>query len=308
MNGKKILPLCIVGAGCLWGLMGLFIRRFDEFGIDSMTIVFIRALFTAVITMAGLAIFKRELLKIRLKDIPIFAGAGLLSIVFFNLCYFSAIKEMSLSVAAILLYTSPVFVMLLSAVFFKERVTAQKIIAMTVSIFGLCLVTGLFEGQASVSLSGILFGIGSAFGYALYSIFTRAAINRGYNPLTITGWSFTFAAFFSAFTANYKACGEMLATDIGMLGFSAVFAVVVTVLPYALYSLGLTGTENGKAAILASAEPVAATIYGALFFGEIPSVMGVIGIVTVIAGILICGSNGKSEKGKENESKNENYG
>ena len=84
--------------------------------------------------------------------------------------------------------------------------------------------------------------------------------------------------------------------------------MVVTVLPYALYSLGLTGTENGKAAILASAEPVAATLYGAVFFGEIPSVIGVIGIATVIVGILICGSNGKYEKENENESKNENYG
>lgn len=299
MKSKKILPICIIGAGCLWGLMGLFIRQFDKFGIDSMTIVFIRAFFTAVITMVGMAIFKRKLLKIRLKDIWIFAGAGLLSIVFFNLCYFSAIKEMSLSVAAILLYTSPIFVMLLSAIFFKEKITVRKIVAMAVSIFGLCLVTGLFEGQISVSLSGILFGIGSAFGYALYSIFTRAAINRGYNPLTITGWSFTFAAIFSAFLTDYKACSEMLTADISMLGFSAIFAVVVTVLPYALYSLGLTGTENGKAAILASAEPVAATIYGALFFGEIPSVIGIIGIITVIAGILICGSEGK--RGNKNE-------
>ena len=304
MKNKKILPLCIVGAGCLWGLMGLFIRRFNEFCIDSMTIVFIRAFFTAVITMAGMAVFGRKLLRIRLKDIWIFAGAGLLSIVFFNLCYFSAIKEMSLSVAAILLYTSPIFVMLLSAVFFKEKITARKIAAMAVSIFGLCLVTGLFEGAISVSLSGILFGIGSAFGYALYSIFTRAAINRGYNPLTITGWSFTFAALFSAFLADYGACSEMLTADISMLGFSAIFAVVVTVLPYALYSLGLTGTENGKAAILASAEPVAATLYGAVFFGEIPSVMGIVGIVIVIAGILICGSNGKMKRRNENENRN----
>lgn len=299
MNSKKILPLCIVGAGCLWGLMGLFIRRFSEFGIDSMTIVFIRALFTAVITMAGMTIFSRKLLKIRLKDIWIFAGAGLLSIVFFNLCYFSAIKEMSLSVAAILLYTSPIFVMLLSAVFFKEKITVRKVTAMLISIFGLCLVTGLFEGEATVSLSGILFGIGSAFGYALYSIFTRAAINRGYNPLTITGWSFTFAAVFSAFLADYNVCAQMLEADISMLGFSAIFAVVVTVFPYALYSLGLTGTENGKAAILASAEPVAATVYGALFFGELPSVIGIIGIITVIVGILICGSKGKRRN--ENE-------
>ncbi len=295
---KKLLPLCIVTAGCLWGLMGFFVRRFNEYGIDSLTIVFLRAFFTAVITAIGILIYKKELIRIKLRDIWIFAGSGLLSIVFFNYCYFSAVSVMSLSVAAILLYTSPVFVMLLSAVIFKERVTARKIAAMVISIIGLSLVTGIFEGGASVTVTGILFGIGSAFGYALYSIFTRLAINRGYHPFTITCWSFIWAAVFSAFTVNYDACFKMIETDIAMLPFTVLFAITVTVLPYILYSLGLTGTENGKAAVLASAEPVAATVYGALFFGEIPSLIGIIGIVTVIAAILISGSTDRTKENK----------
>lgn len=300
---KKFLPLCIVTAGCLWGLMGFFVRRFNDFGIDSLTIVFLRAFFTAVITSVGILIYKKELIRIKLRDVWIFAGAGLLSIVFFNYCYFSAVSVMSLSVAAILLYTSPIFVMLLSAVIFKERITAKKTAAMLISIFGLSLVTGIFEGNASVTVTGILFGIGSAFGYALYSIFTRLAINRGYHPLTITCWSFIWAAVFSAFAVNYDACFNMIESDIAMLPFTVLFAVTVTVLPYVLYSLGLTGTENGKAAVLASAEPVAATVYGVFFFGEIPSIPGIIGIVIVIAAILISGSPDK-KKEKKNERNN----
>lgn len=285
-------------AGCLWGLMGFFVRRFNDFGIDSLTIVFLRAFFTAIITSLGILIYKKELIRIKLRDVWIFAGAGLLSIVFFNYCYFSAVSVMSLSVAAILLYTSPIFVMLLSAVIFKERITAKKTAAMVISIFGLSLVTGIFEGDASVTVTGILFGIGSAFGYALYSIFTRLAINRGYHPLTITCWSFIWASVFSAFTVNYDACFKMIESDIAMLPFTVLFAVTVTVLPYVLYSLGLTGTENGKAAVLASAEPVAATVYGAVFFGEIPSILGIIGIVTVIAAILISGSPDRKKENK----------
>ena len=62
---------------------------------------------------AALALFRRDLLKVRAKDLWIFVGGGMASIILFNYCYFQTIQRASLSTAAILLYTSPVFVLLL---------------------------------------------------------------------------------------------------------------------------------------------------------------------------------------------------
>lgn len=268
--------------------MGIFVRRFNALGISSMSIVFIRAFFTAVMIFAFAAVFRPSALKVRLGDLWIFACTGLLSIVFFNFCYFSGIAVTSLSVAAILLYTSPVFVMLLSALFFRETITARKVMAIVLSIGGLALVTGVFSDTVRVSSVGVLYGIGSAVGYALYSIFSRLALNRGYAPLTITGWSFAFAALFSAFFCDFPLLAGLYGAAPGMLLHSLVFALMVSVLPYLLYAYGLTGTENSIAAVIASIEPVAATLFGAVLFGEYPSLSSLLGIALVLGSLTLC--------------------
>ncbi|MBQ5331784.1 MAG: EamA family transporter [Oscillospiraceae bacterium] len=293
---KKISVLCIIASGCLWGTLGIFVRDFSEYGISSMTVVFLRSVLTALFTMGAMALFRRDELKIKLRHLWIFAGMGLLSIVFFNFCYFTAVTLMPLSAAAILLYTSPVFVMLLSALFFKERITRRKLLSAGIAIIGLVLVTGVIGDAAAITPSGILYGLGSAFGYALYSIFSRAAINRGYSALTVTGWAFTFSALFSAAAADMNALGNMLAVKPSMGIYAAVFAIVASVLPYLLYSLGLKGTDNSTAAVIASVEPVAATLFGMILYGEIPSLSAAAGIILVISALAVSVCEGPAAK------------
>ena len=60
--------------------------------------------------------------KIKPKDIPLFLALGLVSILFFTCCYFTAIRLMTMSTAAILLYTSPIWVMILAIIFLKEKI------------------------------------------------------------------------------------------------------------------------------------------------------------------------------------------
>lgn len=286
---KKIdlSPLWIAIAGVLWGFMGLFIRRFSEYGVESMSVVFLRSLFTAAAALMFCFVTDRKSLRIKLKDIWIFIGTGLGSIVFFNYCYFTAINMMSLSAAAILLYTSPIFVTVLSAVIFRERITPKKIIAVVLSVGGLVLVTGIIGSGTPVSGLGIAFGIMSAIGYALYSIFTRFAINRGYSSFVCIGYSFLFAAVFSAFFADMNAIGDMLSSSPSMIGFTVIFTIVSSIAPYFLYNLGLKGTENGKAAVIASVEPVAATVLGILLYNEIPTPSAAIGIILVFAAMIL---------------------
>lgn len=106
-------PLLVLAAGSFWGLMGLLVRSLNEEGLSSMEICFVRAVITLVCMLAGLLLLDRKALKIRLKDIWCFVGTGALSVTFFNFCYFKTMTLTSLSVAAILLYTAPAFVMLM---------------------------------------------------------------------------------------------------------------------------------------------------------------------------------------------------
>ena len=87
--------------------------------------------------------FRRELLRIRLRDLWCFLGTGIGSIVFFNYCYFKTISLTSMSVAAVLLYTAPAIVMVLSRILFGERFTVRKVTALVMTFVGCIFVTGI---------------------------------------------------------------------------------------------------------------------------------------------------------------------
>ena len=283
----RLSPLYIIIAGALWGSMGLFVRRLGDAGCNSAEIAQLRSLVTAVILFLFLIIKERNLLRIRLRDIWCFIGTGVLSIVFFNLCYFTTIELTSLSVAAVLLYTAPAFVIVLSAILFKEQITKRKVIALILTFVGCVCVSGLIRGGASMTLKGFLIGIGAGVGYALYSIFSRFALERGYGSLTISFYTFFFAVFGTIPFVSMNRVLRAVTTSVGQTAFILLFGIVTTVLPYLLYTKGLEGVENGKASILASVEPVVATILGTLVFHEILHADEICGILLILGAILI---------------------
>lgn len=285
---KKIAPLFVLMAGVLWGSMGIFVRALNEEGLFSMDIVALRAIVAALSMLVFLVIFDKKLLRIKLKDIWVFLGSGIGSILFFNYCYFKAISLTSLSLAAILLYTAPAIVMFLSFILFNERFTGRKVIALILTFVGCILVTGVLNDTASVTAGGILAGLGAGFGYALYSIFSRFAIERAYNSLTITFYTFLIAAFGGLFLSDRVQVAKIVLSSPYMFIFCLIFGLVCTVVPYLLYTLGLNYVENSKASIIASVEPVAATFIGFFVFKEKISAMGLAGMVLVLAAMFLC--------------------
>lgn len=285
---KQIAPFLIFAAGCCWGCMGLFVRRFDRAGLDSMDIVLIRSVITVLLMTAFLAVYDRNLLRIRLRDIWCFLGTGILSLVFFSVCYFTEITLTSLSVAAVLLYTAPAFVMLLSCFLFGEKLTGRKLTALVMTFAGLVFVTGLAGSDKALSPKGILIGLGSGLGYALYSIFSRYALERGYHSLTITLYTFIFSAVGILPLADVKTCAGAVFSSGGMAAFALLYGVVTTAAPYILYTAGLEHTENGKASIIASVEPVVAALLGFFVFGEMLSPTKLLGVILVLGAIVLC--------------------
>lgn len=296
MKKKNLLdPVLIITAGVLWGLMGLFVRNLDSFGVTSMQIVALRAVFTALMMACVTLVYDRKLFKIKPKDLWCFFGTGICSIVFFNFCYFRTITLTSLSAAAVLLYTAPIMVMIMSVFLFKEKLTATKIIAAAVAFSGCALVTGAADGSLALNAAGVLTGLGSAFGYALYTIFGEYALKRGYNSITITLYTFIFASVGVLPFANVPDLAEKISVNPQIIGWGAVLALIVTVLPYLVYTLGLRTVEPGKASVMATVEPVVATLVGVIIFSEPLSASGVIGIILVAASLAMLNIN-KKEK------------
>ena len=297
MKKTYLSKLLILLAGILWGCMGFFVRPLNEKGLSSWDIVFLRAILTTLFMAILLLIKDKNLFKIKLRDLWCFGGTGLLSIVFFNLCYFKEITITSLSVAAILLYTAPAFVMIISAFCFKEQLTIKKICALILSFTGLIFVTGVLGGSGveKLTFSTIMIGLGAGLGYALYSIFSRFAIERGYESYTISFYTFLFASLATLIFAKPSAVARAVTSSSASAILAIVFVLVSTVIPYITYTLGLKSVENGQASIIASVEPVVATLNGVIWFKEKMSWSLVLGVILVLCGIVISNLNRKSK-------------
>ena len=282
----KIGIILIILAGCFWGSMGIFVRRLGDYGFNSIQIVSIRITLAALIFCVILLIKDRAGFRISLKDIPLFMGLGLGSILFFTVCYFSAIAIMSLSTAAILLYTSPIWIMLMSMLFFHEKMNGRKLAALILAFAGCVLVSGISGG--GMTLTGILLGLGSGIGYGLYSILGTVALRR-YSPYTVTTYTFVIAAMGSWVICQpadminrFKAAGSLS----GLILFCILTAVVTAVIPFLSYTLGLHTVEAGKAGILATIEPLVATVIGMICFSEPLTFLSATGIVLILAAIV----------------------
>lgn len=285
---KKTAVLFVLIAGALWGCIGIFVRQYSALGMSSMQTVAVRMVIAAVLFALFVLIYKRSLFIIRLKDLWIFLGSGVISVGLFTYCYFSSIELSSLSVAAVLLYTAPAFVMLFSLIFFKEKMTVMKAVSLAAAVLGCAMTTGVIGGTLSVTLSGFLFGLGSGICYALYSIFSRFALNRGYEPFTVTLYTFLFAAVFCLCVTDIRPVVGVVFADWGSFGYALLFALVSCVLPYVFYTLGLKKIRSSTASIIATIEPVVATVIGALLFSEPLSVpFGYLGIALVLLSVVL---------------------
>lgn len=292
---KKLAPVFVLSAGTLWGVMGVFVRKLGTYGFSPLQIACLRILFGAALFLMITGIFRRELLKIKLRDVGLFLGMGLLSLLLFTVCYFTTIHMASLSVAAILLYTSPIWVMLLSAVCFREKITGRKLLCAAMAFGGCVLVSGI-GSAASLSPAVIVTGLLSAVGYGLYSIFGTFALRR-YPPLTVTTYAFLFGAAGALVLCNpVEVAGIIRAAQNpgSLVLLLMVTAFVTAVMPYLLYTVGLNNLRASAAAIMASIEPVVATAAGALVFGEALTLPAFAGIALVLAAIVVLNCRAES--------------
>ena len=287
--------ILIIIAGLFWGSMGLFVRHLNALGFTSIQVACLRLVTAGIIFSLILLIKDPKGFKIQVRDIPLFLALGLVSILFFTCCYFTAIRLMTMSTAAILLYTSPIWVMVLSVIFLKEKITSRKVIALILAFAGCILVSG-FGGK--VTLTGVLAGLGSGLGYGLYSIFGTFAL-RKYKPLTVTCYTFLIAGAGSVFVSDPSDLFSKIAgagSTPAFAGFVLLTAVVTAVIPFLLYTIGLNKTTASKAAVLATVEPAAATLFGFFVMKESLGLIAVCGIVLVFAAIFVL----SFRTGKEN--------
>ncbi|UAC47025.1 DMT family transporter [Bacillus aquiflavi] len=281
-----MLPYMMIAAGAaLWGLIAIFVRGLSEYGFTAMEIVTIRVITASLLLIIiGLIRYRSEM-KVKVRDTYLFIGTGILSIVFFYWSYFTTINEMNVSLAVILLYTSPAFVTILSYIFLKEPLHMKKVFAVIGTIFGCVLIAGVSVGEANnVTMLGIVIGLCSGLGYALYSIFGKFAL-RKYEPFTVTLFTFVVAALFLLPVTRIWEKGALLQPEV--IGHAIGLGLFPTVIAFILYTKGLEKVESSKAGIIATVEPLVATFLSVFLYHESLTIFQIIGSVFILSSVLI---------------------
>ncbi|MFB3818582.1 MAG: DMT family transporter [Candidatus Methylomirabilales bacterium] len=282
---KDLRPVLTVLAGAtLLGSLGAWGRAVYRFEPDPMVVVTWRALIGAGALAVALGLRRPDLLRLRLRDLPFFLLYGFAGVTLNFWLYFSAVKYTSLAVAITLLYTYPVFVAILSALFLGERLTRAKLGAIGLTLAGCALVAQVYRAElVRLNLTGILFGLLTGLSMAAYSILGKRALGR-YAPWTVVLYAFATGGLFLAAGsgAGLRAAAAYPAVAWAWI---AGLALVPSLGGYALYTLGLRDLPASRASVIATWEVVTAAALGWLAFGERLAAPQVLGAALVCLGI-----------------------
>lgn len=287
---RRIYTLLPILAGFMFGSSGLFVRTLTQNGIDSTTLLFLRFTIAIIPIVIAIALSNRDLFKISLTDIPLILLCSI-CITGLNLCYNNSMNTIPLSLAAVLLSTAPIFVLIFAYVLFKEKITQKKLVCMFLAIFGCFLMTGILEDNiASFSLFGIISGIGAAVFWAIYLMSSKKSIESGKHTYTILFYSIIFISIALIPFTNFNQITAFVSINpTSTIIFLILHSTFSFALPYILSTISLNYMDSGVSSILLSgAEPVAALIFGLLIYSEIPTLIMLCGfILTMIAMMML---------------------
>lgn len=284
---RKHLAVCsILAAATLWGVQGLFSRALGELNIPGLPIMVVRNLGGAALLALVFLVADRTAFRVRLRELPLLALMGMCGVLGMNLLYYRSQQISSLAVAAILLYTAPTIVVLFSALIWKDPLTKRKLLALVLAFLGCGFVAGMLSGSLSISSQGLAVGLVNALAYASYTLFGRKALTW-HGPLTVLFYALLFAGLGGLVLCPAQEL-VLLGTTSGAMTQTLCMMVLSTVVPFVLYTKGLAGLgDSGKAAILASVEPVVAALLGIVAFGE-PLTLGVaLGLACVLGAVAL---------------------
>ena len=280
---KRAIVFCML-AGLMWGASGVFSNLLSPYGFSPLQLTATRGIVSGIAICIYVFFYNRRLFRVTPKQFMLHAAAGVTVFCTASLYYIS-MRTSSVSTAAVLMNTSPAFVMAFSVAFFREKLTWKKFIGLVV-----ILASGVLTGMR-FQIWGILTGIASGLCYSIYSIIAKQEARRGYDTLTATLYHFTVMGFVGLAFLNIPAYAVSVAKEpmvtIPLLIGIGLFTCVI---PYFLFSLSLNYVPVGTAAALGIVEPMAATVYSVVFFQEKLTAAGVVGIVMVLSACLIFAS------------------
>jgi drug/metabolite transporter (DMT)-like permease len=256
-----------------------------QFAVAPETIVFFRAAVALFVLLGVLATRRPDWLRIQWRDLPLFVGQGAIGIAAFYLSYVYAVHLAGASVAAVLMYTAPVWVTLYARRFLGERFDRHTLLSLAGALVGAAMVAQVYHpAQFRITLTGVAFGLASGVCYACYSIFNKQALRR-YSPWTVLTFGFICGLPFLALSQQASEIRHVLSTPRALLWLVAL-GTGPTLGGGLLYAAGLARMPASTASIIVAFEPAVATVLAFVILGERPGLGQMLGAAMIIVSIL----------------------
>ena len=279
--------LAVAAAASIWGTLGLFAKILYAQGVSFEALVAVRASVGWLAVLLFLLVGRgARSLRVARRDLALLLPLGLVGVGVFYLLYFYTVRESTVGTAAILLYSAPAFVVVLARIFLRERLNAAKVTGLFLTAGGIFLVAGAYDpANLEVSPAVLLTGLLSGLTYGLYAVLGRPLAGR-LSPAVILSYALAFGSALLVIAAI-----PTLDTLAGLPTISyallLMLAVVHTALGFALYTFGIRHLGAGRAAIVATIEPVVAGALGVALLGEDPTALKVLGGLLVLTGAVL---------------------
>ncbi len=277
----------ILVAATLWATLGIIFKALiGEYGLSRLTIAFFRASLSAAILFAALALRRPGSLRVSARDVLFFAAFGLFGIAAFYIVYITAIDLAGVSVAAVLLYTAPAWVALISAVFLGEKLTPVKLVAVMLAMTGCALVARVYDLRGlQLNWLGLLAGLGAGLTYALYSVFNKVGLRR-HDGWTVLAYGLLAGSVFLAPLQSPQLLVTAL-RQFGAVAWLLVLALGPTLGAGLSFNAGLRYVPVSSASIVATLEPVIASLLAFALLGERLDPAQLVGGGLILAAVMV---------------------
>lgn len=294
-----------ISAGLVWGTIGISALGLNDLGLNSYEISFVRTAFAFIFGKIFLIVRskylkkdnKSSIKKLSSKDrfnvIGLIIISGICCQGMLNIFYSKSVAQVGTITGIMLMATGPIFTIIFSKIFFKEKLGLYKIISLIITIFGSFLL--ITEGDIkslNFNYMGMVFGLLSGVCYGFFPIFNKTLI-KYFDPMEATIYSFGVASLFLLFFLPMSFYTKLLNIDILSVGIF--YALVPTLLAYMLYSQSMVYISASSASIISLLEVPSTTFIGVLFLNEHVGLFKGIGIIIVFVGILFSKIEGKKK-------------
>lgn len=280
----------ILIAGIIWGFIGYFVKELSTMGATSELITFFRVFFAFIFAaIVALIMYGAESFILTREQLFWCFLDGILTQGIFNYCYSICVEKSGVAIAAVLLYTSPVFNAIISYFAFREKLGFKRNIILGLNILG-CIIaaTALDFSFKTVSILGIFMGLMSGLTYGASPVLGKYA-NKNPNLFVVIAYNELFASLFVLLFLKPFSGIEIISKKMWIYGI--MYGVLITGIAYMFYYDGVKRmTELSIVPVIASIEVVVAAFVGIMIYREPLNMINYIGIVIVIVSIVLMSS------------------